>query len=384
MTRKSILAAALALTLSTAAVAQQELSFRAPVTSPEINPDHSVTFRYRNPKAVTVQLQGDMFSDGKPVEMTEGADGVWTYTTAPLEGELYLYSFVVDGMRTGDPSNMYQNRDIATWTNFFTLSTQKDDKGWYYETHDTPHGTLSKRWYESPTLGATRRISVYTPAGYEKGKDKLPVLYLLHGSGGDEDAWVDLGRTCQILDNLIAEGKAKPMIVVMPNGVYFNNAAPGYAVNMFQPNFMNSRSTSTVEIEQSFKDVISFVESNYRVAKGYQNRAIAGLSMGGRQSCAVSRSNPGTFAYVGMFSGAVPADTPEQEAALATQMSKGKAPLLYWIACGKDDGVKKNSMLLYDYCQSKGYPVEYYESEGGHTWRNWRVYLTLFAQKIFK
>ena len=384
MTRKSILAAALALTLSTVAVAQQELSFRAPVTSPEINPDHSVTFRYRNLKAVTVQLQGDMFSDGKPVEMTEGADGVWTYTTAPLEGELYLYSFVVDGMRTGDPSNMYQNRDIATWTNFFTLSTQKDDKGWYYETHDTPHGTLSKRWYESPTLGATRRISVYTPAGYEKGKDKLPVLYLLHGSGGDEDAWVDLGRTCQILDNLIAEGKAKPMIVVMPNGVYFNNAAPGYAVNMFQPNFMNSRSTSTVEIEQSFKDVIAFVESNYRVAKGYQNRAIAGLSMGGRQSCAVSRSNPGTFAYVGMFSGAVPADTPEQEAALATQMSKGKAPLLYWIACGKDDGVKKNSMLLYDYCQSKGYPVEYYESEGGHTWRNWRVYLTLFAQKIFK
>ena len=384
MTRKSILAAVLALTLSTAAGAQQELSFRAPVTSPEINPDHSVTFRYRNPKAVTVQLQGDMFSDGKPVEMTEGADGVWTYTTAPLEGELYLYSFVVDGMRTGDPSNMYQNRDIATWTNFFTLSTQKDDKGWYYETHDTPHGTLSKRWYESPTLGATRRISVYTPAGYEKGKNKLPVLYLLHGSGGDEDAWVDLGRTCQILDNLIAEGKAKPMIVVMPNGVYFNNAAPGYAVNMFQPNFMNSRSTSTVEIEQSFKDVISFVESNYRVAKGYQNRAIAGLSMGGRQSCAVSRSNPGTFAYVGMFSGAVPADTPEQEAALATQMSKGKAPLLYWIACGKDDGVKKNSMLLYDYCQSKVYPVEYYESEGGHTWRNWRVYLTLFAQKIFK
>ena len=384
MTRKSILAAALALTLSTVAVAQQELSFRAPVTSPEINPDHSVTFRYRNPKAVTVQLQGDMFSDGKPVEMTEGADGVWTYTTAPLEGELYLYSFVVDGMRTGDPSNMYQNRDIATWTNFFTLSTEQDDKGWYYETHDTPHGTLSKRWYESPTLGATRRISVYTPAGYEKGKDKLPVLYLLHGSGGDEDAWVDLGRTCQILDNLIAEGKAKPMIVVMPNGVYFNNAAPGYAVNMFQPNFMNSRSTSTVEIEQSFKDVIAFVESNYRVAKGYQNRAIAGLSMGGRQSCAVSRSNPGTFAYVGMFSGAVPADTPEQEAALATQMSKGKAPLLYWIACGKDDGVRKNSMLLYDYCQSKGYPVEYYESEGGHTWRNWRVYLTLFAQKIFK
>lgn len=377
-------AAALALTLPIAADAQQTLRFRAPVTSPQINPDHSVTFRYRNPKAVTVQLSGDMFADGKPMQMTEGPDGVWTCTTAPLEGELYLYSFIVDGMRTADPSNMYLNRDIATWTNFFTLSAEQGDKGWYYETHDIPHGTLAKRWYDSPTLGATRRISVYTPAGYESGKDKLPVLYLLHGSGGDEDAWTDLGRTCQILDNLIAEGKARPMIVVMPNGVYYNAAAPGYAENMFQPTLLNSRSDSTKEIEESFKDVISFVESNYRVAKGYRNRAIAGLSMGGRQSCAVSRAHPGTFAYVGMFSGVVPPMTPQDEAALACQMSKGKAPLLYWIACGKDDGVKKNSMLLKEYCESKGYPVEYYESDGGHTWRNWRVYLTLFARKIFK
>ena len=384
MTHKFLLAAALALTLSASAGAQQALRFQAPVTSPEINPDHSVTFRYRNPKARAVQLSGDMLPDGKPVEMTADPEGVWSYTTAPLEGELYLYNFIVDGMRTADPSNMYQNRDIATWTNYFTLSVEQDDKGWYYETHDTPHGTLAKRWYESPTLGTTRRLSVYTPAGYEKGKDKLPVLYLLHGSGGDEDAWVDLGRTCQILDNLIAEGKAKPMIVVMPNGVYFNNAAPGYAVNMFQPNFMNSRSSSTTEIEESFKDVISFVESNYRVAKGYQNRAIAGLSMGGRQSCAVSRAHPGTFAYIGMFSGVSPVETPELEAAFAKQMEKGKAPLLYWIACGKDDGVKVNSMALKDYCEAHGYPVEYYESEGGHIWRNWRVYLTLFAQKIFK
>lgn len=384
MIHKLLSLAALALTLSVAAEAQQALKFQAPVTSPEINPDHSVTFRYRNPKAVTVQLLGDMFSDGKPVEMTEGPDGVWTFTSAPLEGELYLYSFIVDGMRTADPSNMYLNRDIATWTNYFTLSVEKDDKGWYYETHDIPHGTLSKRWYDSPTLGTTRRISVYTPAGYESGKDKLPVLYLLHGSGGDEDAWVDLGRTCQIMDNLIAEGKAKPMIVVMPNGVYFNNAAPGYAVNMFQPTILNSRSDSTKEIEESFKDVISFVESNYRVAKGYRNRAIAGLSMGGRQSCAISRSHPGTFGYVGMFSGVVPPATPEEEAALAEQMSDGKAPLLYWIGCGKDDGVKKNSMILKNYCEAKGYPVEYYESDGGHIWRNWRIYLTVFASKIFK
>ncbi|MCQ2141071.1 MAG: esterase [Bacteroidales bacterium] len=379
-----IAATLVALSLAVSASAQQALSFKAPVKSPEVNPDNSVTFRYRNAKALTVQLQGDFLPTNAPVDMVEGEDGVWSYTTQPLEGELYLYNFVVNGERRNDPSNMHMNRDIATWTNFFTMSTKQGDKGWYYEVHETPHGTLARRWYNSPTLGADRRISIYTPAGYETSKAKYPVLYLLHGSGGDEDAWVDLGRTIQILDNLIAEGKAKPMIVVMPNGVYYNNAAPGYAVNMFQPTMLNSRSDSTKEIEDSFQDVISFVESNYRVAKGMYNRAVAGLSMGSRQSCAISRSHPGMFGYVGMFSGAVLADTPEAEAALAKQMDPKWAPKLYWIGVGSADGVKRNAVKLRDYCESKGYPVEYYESDGGHVWRNWRVYLTIFAQKIFK
>lgn len=381
---KRTLILALSLLVSLTATAQQALSFRAPVVSPEINADNTVTFRYRNPKAVSVKISGDFLPDRTTVDMVEGQDGVWTYTTAPLEGELYLYNFIVNGERRNDPSNMYMNRDIATWTSFFTMSAKQGDKGWYYETHDVPHGTLSKVWYRSNTLGADRRLSVYTPAGYEKGKDKYPVLYLLHGSGGDEDAWADLGRTVQILDNLIAEGKARPMIVVMPNGVYYNNAAPGYAVNMFQPTMTNSRSDSTAEIEQSFPDIISFIESTYRVAKGPKNRAIAGLSMGGRQSCAVSRSHPGTFGYIGMFSGVVLAETPEAEAALARQMAPKVAPSLYWIGVGKDDGVKVNSLKLKEYCEKKGYPVKYYESDGGHIWRNWRIYLTLFAQKIFK
>ncbi len=381
---KRILILALSLLIAQIAPAQQALSFRAPVVSPEINADNTVTFRYRNPKAVSVKISGDFLPDRTVADMVEGKDGVWTYTTEPLEGELYLYNFIVDGERRNDPSNMYMNRDIATWTSFFTMSAKQGDKGWYYEAHDVPHGTLSKVWYRSNTLGADRRLTVYTPAGYEKGKDKYPVLYLLHGSGGDEDAWADLGRTVQILDNLIAEGKAKPMIVVMPNGVYYNNAAPGYAVNMFQPTMRNSRSDSTVEIEQSFPDIISFIESTYRVAKGPKNRAIAGLSMGGRQSCSVSRSHPGTFGYIGMFSGVVLAETPEAEAALARQMAPKVAPSLYWIGVGSADGVKVNSLKLKEYCEKKGYPVEYYESDGGHIWRNWRVYLTIFAQKIFK
>ncbi len=379
--RKRILALAAFVAAALCAHAQQALGPGTGLVSPEINPDHSVTFRYVNRKAITVKVTGDFLENQRvPAEMVE-KDGVWTYTTAPLEGELYSYSFIVNGERTFDPSNIYRNRDVATWTNIFTLSAEPGDKGWYYETHDTPHGTVSKVWYQSPTLKTYRRMSVYTPAGYEEGKGKYPVLYLLHGSGGDEDAWLDLGRTAQILDNLIAEGKAKPMIVVMPNGVYYNQAAPGADKNMFQPTMQNSRSDSTVEIEQSFPDIIKYVESHYRVAKGQYNRAIAGLSMGGRQSSAVSRAHPGTFGYVGMFSGVVLANGDDDPALKAQFDTK---PKLYWIGVGKDDGVKRNSVILRDYCLEKGYPVEYYESDGGHIWRNWRVYLTIFAQKIFR
>ena len=376
--------------------AQQALGPGTGIVSPEINADNTVTFRYYNPKAVTVKISGDFLPSQKITYMADGQErvweapgmadliernGLWTYTSAPLEGELYSYTLYVDGQKMMDPSNIYQNRDIATWTNIFTISTEPGDKGWYYQANDTPHGNVAKVWYDSPTLGMQRRMTVYTPAGYEKNtKTKYPVLYLLHGSGGDEDAWSDLGRAVQILDNLIAEGKAEPMIMVMPNGVYFNQAAPGVAVNMFQPTMANSRSQSTAEVEESFPDIINYIESNYRVKKDKNSRAVAGLSMGGRQSAALSRKYPTMFGYVGMFSGVVPpeADDKALEAVFAAK------PKLYWIACGKTDGVMVNSLLLKNYCEEKGYPVSFHESEGGHIWRNWREYLTIFAQKLFK
>ncbi|MBO6173257.1 MAG: esterase [Bacteroidales bacterium] len=375
---KKLIAICAALSIGMAAWAQQALGPGTGMVSPEINPDHSVTFRLFAPKAIKVQVTGD-FMKGS-ADMEEGKDGVWTFTTKPLEGELYSYSFIVDGMRTMDPSNIYRNRDVATWTNIFTLSAEQGDKGWYYEAHDVPHGTVSHVWYDSPTLGTNRRLTVYTPAGYEGGKAKYPVLYLLHGSGGDEDAWSDLGRTVQIMDNLIAEGKAKPMIVVMPNGVWFNKAAPGAAVNMFQPTFANSRSQSTIEVENSFPDIMAFIEKNYRVAKGYANTAVAGLSMGGRQSCMLSLHYPDKFGYVGLFSGVA---VPEGNEAAFDAVFAAK-PRLYWIGCGKDDGIIVNSRKLKAFCDERGYPATLYESEGGHIWRNWRVYLTLFAQKLFK
>lgn len=378
------------------ASAQQALGPGTGLVSPQINPDHSVTFRYHNPKAKVVQITGD-FLPTTPIEvdlggrimiydapghadLQEGPDGIWTFTSAPLEGELYSYSFLVDGKKTMDPSNIYQIRDVATWTNVFTLSAKPGDKGWYYEVHNVPHGTVSQVWYDSPTLNSQRRMTVYTPAGYENGNQHYPVLYLLHGSGGDEDAWKDLGRTAQILDNLIAEGKAKPMIVVMPNGVWFNQAAPGAAVNMFQPTMANSRSQSTIEIEDSFPDVMTFVEKHFRVAKGYSNTAVAGLSMGGRQSCMLSLRYPDRFGYVGLFSGVGVIEGNEQ--AFATVFAY--EPKLYWIGCGKADGIMENSKRLKEWCDLQGFPVTLYESEGGHIWRNWRLYLTIFAQKLFQ
>ena len=393
MKRLTLIAAALF--LSVGSFAQQALMGGASTVSPQINEDGSVTFRLNAPKAITVQLTGDFLPEtmmdtpfGKfevagSVDMVQNRDGIWEYTTEPLEGELYSYSFTVNGTRQMDPSNIYQNRDVATWTNIFTISAEKGDKGYWYEVHDVPHGSVSHVWYNSPTLKAQRRITVYTPAGYEDNpKAKYPVFYLLHGSGGDEDAWSDLGRTAQILDNLIAEGKAKPMIVVMPNGVYYNNAAPGAAVNMFQPTLTNSRSDSTVEIEDSFPDLISFIESHYHVAKGMYNRAVAGLSMGGRQSSALSRRYPTMFGYVGMFSGVVPPDEDGFDEALEATFKAN--PKLHWIGVGSADGVKVNSLKLKEYCDAHGYPVTYYESDGGHIWRNWRVYLTIFAQQLFK
>ena len=373
----AILLAVLACGITTA---QQALRINTGIVSPEINPDKSVTFRYFNPAADAVVLSSDCLSADTP--MTKDADGLWSYTTEPLKGELYSYNFVVDGQRVLDPSNVYMKRDIALWVNYFTLSAEPHDLGWYYEVHDTPHGNVSKVWYNSPTLGKDRHMTVYTPAGYEKGDKEYPVLYLLHGSGGDEDAWSDLGRAVQILDNLIAEGKAEPMICVMPNGVYYNQAAPGVAVNMFQPTTENSRSSSTKEVEESFPDIINYIESNYRVAPGRENRAVAGLSMGGRQSCALSMRYPDKFGYVGLFSGSVPPKEASEFAALDGVFAN--SPKLYWIGVGKDDGAKRNSDVLRAYLDEKGYPHEYYESEGGHIWRNWRDYLIRFSSQIFK
>jgi enterochelin esterase family protein len=351
--------------------------------SPIINEDNSVTFRLEAPKAVKVQVKGDFLPDGS-AELTV-QNGVWEYTTAgPVAPELYSYCFVMDGQRIADPKNIHQVRDVGTISNIFLIGGDRAD---YYRVQDVPHGTVSKVWCHISTLGVDRRMTVYTPAGYESSSRRYPVLYLLHGMGGDEEAWTSLGRAAEILDNLIAEGRAEPMIVVMPNGNAAMQAAPGESsTGLIAPEF-NLPHTMDGLFESSFMDIVKWVDRTYRTRANKQSRAIAGLSMGGFHSMTISRANPDAFAYVGLFSAATePFKSAEvyenADAKLAAQFAK--KPALYWIGIGRDDFLYDANTIYRAKLDDNGYRYTYYESDGGHCWRNWRVYLTEFVPLLFK
>jgi enterochelin esterase-like enzyme len=364
---------------------QQALRNLASPNSPEIHSDNTVTFRLWAPKATTVQLTGDCLT--QPIaNLSINKDSVWEYTTSPLSPELYSYSFIVDGVNVMDPNNVFMNRDVATVTNIFFINGNPAD---LYQVNEVPHGTVSRLWYDSPTLKMNRRITIYTPAGYENTKIKYPVLYLLHGMGGDEEAWMSLGRASQILDNLIANKKAKPMIVVMTNGNVAQEAAPGESSHgLVQPNF-NLPRTMEGSFEQSFPDVVKYVDSHYRTLSNKSNRAICGLSMGGFHSKYISAEYPDMFDYVGLFSAAIIAGKNTNSEIYQNQEEKlkiqfDKKPKLYWIGIGNADFLYKANAEYRKYLDSKHYPYTYFETGGGHIWRNWRIYLTQFTQKIFK
>ena len=367
-------------------VAQQQLGQRARVQSPVVNADGTVTFNFYSPSAQRVSVSGD-FDEirNQRLEMTKQENGVWTATTKVLNPELYSYSLSVDGQRFVDPANSYVNRDISTLSNIFIVTKSDDDKGHLYSVNDVPHGTLSRVWYDSPTLGQQRRMTVYLPAAYD-GKKAFPVMYLLHGHGGDETAWGDLGRASQIMDNLIAEGKCVPMIVVMPNGNPTCNAAPGWwHEGMYTPdgNAFNQRGAKA-SMEESFMDIVNYVDSHYKTIKKRSGRAVTGLSMGGGHTFGISRLYPETFDYYGLQSAA--ARVQQNDAKFNEQMTRlfSSKPKLFWIAIGKEDFLIQQNNGLRQYLDEHKYPYEYYENDGGHIWRNWRIYLTMFAQKIFR
>ena len=379
--------------------AQQALFGGQSIISPEVHTDNTVTFRFLAPKAIKVQLTGEFLPPQKVetqrgltevpsiIDLTEGEGGMWEYTTPePLKSDLYGYSFIVDGVRMTDPNNVYLIRDVASVTNVFIIG---DGLGDYYSVKDVPHGSVTRRWYDSPGLNAQRRITIYTPPGYETNRVSYPVFYLLHGGGGDEEAWINLGRSSQILDNLIAEGKAKPMIVVMPNGLTGNSAAPGESTRGFYKPSLTGGGSNPGDMEASFIDIIRFVESNYRVNKNKDNRAIAGLSMGAGHAEHISAYYQNTFNYIGMFSGAIitPRDTTSIvyknfDKQLETQKKNGYK--LYWIACGNADFAYPGIVEYRKKLDNIGMSYTYRESGGGHTWTNWRMYLTEFAPMLFK
>lgn len=412
---KKFLSLACAALCAGTAFSQQALWGGTPVVSPQINPDNTVTFRVKAPKAKTVKITGDFLPEnivdipnyGKyalpgVAELTEGKDGMWEYTTPEaLASEYYCYNLIIDGQKTIDPSNVYINRDVATITNCFIISNEKGDKGDLYKVNDVAHGTIRKMWYDSPSLGMQRRLTVYTPAGYETSGKKYPVFYLLHGSGGDEEAWYVQGRISQILDNLIASGKAEPMIVVMTNGNAYEQAACGESPLGFeQPQMVMGgvkEGMKEAAFELSFPDVRKFVEKNFRTINDKKHRAIAGLSMGSFHSEQISKYYAGEYGYVGLFSGSGVGDSRKGDGQpstcpvykdfdkqMANLFSPKNKPYLYFVAIGKTDFLKASNDNFLKYMDEHKYPYEYMETEGGHIWRNWRIYFTEFSQKIFK
>ena len=400
-TIKSIVAICMmACVMPIAALAQQALGGGSKIVSPEIHENHTVTFRLRAPKAVKVQVTGDCIPKGV-ADLVENKEGVWEYTTPePLKPELYGYTFRVDGLKINDPSNVYMIRDVNTITNVFIIGGERAD---LYKVNDVPHGTVSKVWYDSPSLGMVRRLTIYTPAGYETSGKRYPVFYLLHGSGGDEEAWMDLGRTSQILDNLIAQGKAEPMIVVMP----YANAMPALmkknpGMRMDMRNLMGT-DQFTNEI---VKEIIPYMEKNYRVKTDSANRALAGLSMGGGGPFVYAQRHPDMFNAAYSTSGlldhryrpkkvhsyenigwywSVAATSPVEYVRNATAEQIEKLRTVRWMLdCGDDDGIIFTNLDFFVEMHREKIPVEFRVRNGKHNWAFWREALPLILNFSFK
>lgn len=364
--------------------------------SPEILADGRVTFRLTAPKADAVILRGN-WSGGTEIPMKKGADSVWTTTVGPLQPDLYQYFFDVDGLRVLDPNNSETQRDGSRFSNLLMVSGA-DAPAW--EFRDVPHGSIEQIWHPAPTIGMRqRRMYVYLPPGYhENPLQSYPVLYLLHGGGGDEDAWTTLGRAAIILDNLIASGTAVPMIVVMPNGNDDQAVSQGFGLGP-TPSSQQLNAPPPdpdryalhapqhpepyfgVFAESLVKDVIPFVERTYRVKAHAAHRAIAGLSMGGAQTVVITAHNPGLFDYIGVFSAGGTVGDPEFDAQL--EALARSQPKLYWVGAGDDDIARLRAAKLAAGALAKGLPASYTQRPGAHTWPLWRRFLADFATRLF-
>lgn len=380
-----VLAGLLALTGALAPAGAQvprQPSPNVPLVSPEVHADRKVTFRISAPKASEVTVRGDWL-EGPAVKLAKDDRGVWSVTVGPLRPDFYSYVFTVDGVRTLDPRNVTIKQGVASLDSMFFLAGPEAD---FQDNKPVPHGQVRQVWYQSSTLGQQRRMHVYTPPGYDASSEKYPVLYLLHGAGDEDSGWSTIGRTGFILDNLIAAKKAKPMIVVMPNGSLPRpaNLTPGAprdpaAMAAFQDRFTN----------ELLKDVVPTVEKNFRVQAGPEHRAVAGLSMGGGQTTRVLTTHPDRFAYVGIWSaglfGGDPAAFEKQNAAFLKDADKVNRTVKHLeIVVGEKDFALNGSKALAEVLIKHGIKNELRLTGGGHTWINWRQYLNEFAPKLFR
>ena len=352
------------------------------IISPEVRPDNSVTFRFRAPNAKEVTLGLEGRTDPIPMQkdsVQKDERGVWTLTTEPLEPDYYGYSFIADGVHLIDPANPLMKPNLLGTTSQVHVPGSKSLP---WETNSGPHGEVHHHFYKSAVVGDDRDFYVFTPPGYDaRGKKKYPVLYLLHGFSDDASGWTAVGRANVILDNLIAEGKAKPMIVVMPLGY----GAPEILLQGFGGfNNHELRDRNFARFSEALlKEVIPAVESAYLVEKDRKSRAIAGLSMGGSESLLTGLNNLDKFAWVGAFSsGGMPDpfdnDFPGLDAKANQQLR------LLWIACGTEDRLIVTNRNLRTWLKSKNIQHVDIETPGAHSWMVWRRNLAAFAGLLFK
>lgn len=379
--------ACLALSCIAAPLQSQQPTDR--VVSPEVQADGSVIFRLNAPRADSARVRGT-FADGTiaNVEMKKNDAGIFEAQYGPIASDMYVYTFVVDGVSLLDPSNNIVVRDGSHIESRLIIPGDRVD---LYDARNVPHGVLHTVWYHSPTIGAQRRLIVYTPPGYESSEEAYPVLYLLHGGGGDEEAWVSRGRANYILDNLIAAGTVEPMLIVMTNGIPANAAAPGdrpFFPEAGQTDTQGPAAMTTGQFEESLvEDVIPFIESRYRVIPDPDHRAITGLSMGGYHTQKITNAHPGSFSYIGVMSMGIYSRFGDYDAQVHKQQLmalQASHPKLYWIACGREDFLFEGVTELQALYDEVGFDYTFRESEGGHSWNNWRLYLSEFAPMLFK
>jgi len=366
----------------------------ARVVSPEVLADRRIIFRLRAPGAGEVLVNGN-WPDGRGLKMTKDASGLWSVTTPPVLPEIWSYTFSVDGVQMLDPGNMWVVRDTAPRMNSVLVPGPGTA---VFEPAKVPRGNVSAVWYPSPVTKADRRMLVYTPPGYETSKAKYPVLYLFHGGSGHEETWTLMGVTDVMMDNLIAQGKVKPMIVVMPNANWHDAAVPGVpAIAGAAAPAGAAGAAGGQNYDEAAADIVNgeipYIESHYRALSGRENRAIAGLSMGGGIAINVGLKRLDTFAYVGEFSSGMFGGVNGYAAFDIEKISPGfmkdtaatnkKLKALYF-SCGTEDPRMPYQTKVVEEWKSKGIALTFKGFAGAHEWRVWRNSLADFAPMLWK